>query len=60
MGSCFVFKAIPHVLPKEKWGESTMLSVQLEREENETKRQAQTGTVLVILQEHTQTAASWG
>lgn len=53
MGSGFVFKTIPYVLPKEKWGESTMLSVQLQSEENGASRQAQTGTVLVILQVHT-------
>lgn len=36
MGSGFIFKAIPHMLPKEKWGESTILSVQLESGENGT------------------------
>lgn len=39
MGSGFVFKTIPYVLPKEKWGESTMLSVQLQSEENGASRQ---------------------
>lgn len=38
MGSGFVFKAMPHVLGKEMWGESTMLSIQLESEENGASR----------------------
>lgn len=58
MDSGFVFKTIPYVLPKEKWGESTMFSVHVESEENGVSRQAETGTVLVILQIHTHTQSS--